>query len=137
MIRCLAILAIALAATAARAAPSPDQQALLGALERQARQENPAFAGFSPTRGQAFYLSQHTADPATPSCATCHGSQPTRAGRTPAGRSIEPMAASAAPDRYSRPSRVERWFRRECDQVLGRACTALEKGDFLSYMLSN
>jgi hypothetical protein len=31
---------------------------------------------------------------------------------------------------------VEKWFKRNCNDVAGRACTALEKGDVLTYLLS-
>jgi hypothetical protein len=30
---------------------------------------------------------------------------------------------------------VEKWFTRTCQDVLGRACTAQEKGDFITYMM--
>jgi hypothetical protein len=46
------------------------------------------------------------------------------------------MAASANPARYSDPAKVEKWFRRNCNEVLGRECSAQEKGDWLSYMIS-
>ena len=47
---------------------------------------------------------------------------------------IEPMAASVAPTRYADPAKVEKWFKRNCTEVLGRECTPLEKGDWLAYM---
>ena len=31
---------------------------------------------------------------------------------------------------------VEKWFKRNCNDVLKRACTAQEKGDFMAYVLS-
>ena len=31
---------------------------------------------------------------------------------------------------------TEKWFGRNCDSVIGRACTPLEKGDFISYMIA-
>jgi hypothetical protein len=45
------------------------------------------------------------------------------------------MAASASPKRYSDPAEVEKWFKRNCGDVLGRECTATEKGDVLVYLL--
>ena len=45
-----------------------------------------------------------------------------------------PMAASVSPARYADPAKVEKWFKRNCTEVLGRECTALEKGDWLAYM---
>ena len=51
-------------------------------------------------------------------------------------RPIEPMAVSVTPDRYTDPKKVAKWFRRNCKSVLGRECATLEKGDFLTFMIS-
>jgi len=112
------------------------RQMLLGRLADEAKRQNPGFAGFSAERGRSFYLAKHAEGGNTPSCASCHGASPRSEGRTPAGRSIDPMAVSLSPQRFNNPVRVERWFSRECDQVLGRACTATEKGDFITFMSS-
>jgi len=31
---------------------------------------------------------------------------------------------------------VEKWFRRNCNDVLNRACTASEQGDVLAYLMT-
>ena len=72
----------------------------------------------------------------TPACTSCHANDPRSAGRTPAGKAIEPVALSATPSRYADPAKVEKWFKRNCKEVLGRECTPQEKGDWLSFMLS-
>ena len=46
------------------------------------------------------------------------------------------MAASANPKRFTDAIEVEKWFKRNCGDVLGRECTAIEKGDVLAYLLS-
>jgi hypothetical protein len=130
------VLAIVLLACAAlvHAGPREDQ---LAAYAAEAKAADPAFAGFSAARGEAF----HRASPAsgnadTPSCTSCHGIDPRAAGKTRTGKPIDPMAVSATPDRYTDPAKVEKWFRRNCRQVLGRECSAQEKGDWLSWVLS-
>ena len=45
------------------------------------------------------------------------------------------MAASASTARYTDPAKTEKWFKRNCKEVLGRECTAREKGDWLAYMM--
>ena len=50
------------------------------------------------------------------------------------GKSIEPLAPAVNPQRFSNPAKVEKWFRRNCNDVLGRACTAQEKGDVLTWL---
>ena len=56
-------------------------------------------------------------------------------GRTPVGKVVEPLAPAANPDRLTDRREVEKWFKRNCTQVMGRECTAEEKGHFLTYLL--
>lgn len=110
---------------------------LLDVYGRQARQENPGFTEFSAQRGEAFYREVHkTGKAETPSCTSCHTTSPARAGLTRAGKTIAPMAVSVSPDRYTNERKVEKWFRRNCNSVLGRTCSATEKGDFITFMLT-
>lgn len=128
-----AALALTLAATAS-AGPREDQMTKYASAAKAA---NPAFAGFSAERGKTLHTQSFIGGkPDTPSCTSCHGKDPRAAGRTPAGKAIDPMAASAAPSRYTDPAKVEKWFKRNCNEVLGRECTAQEKGDWLSFMLA-
>jgi hypothetical protein len=46
------------------------------------------------------------------------------------------MALSVTPTRFSDRDKAEKWFARNCDSVLGRACTAGEKADFIAYLTS-
>lgn len=94
-------------------------------------------AEFSAERGKILHTQSFASGKAeTPACTTCHGKDPRAPGRTLAGKSIEPMAVSVTPSRYSDPTKVEKWFRRNCNEVLGRECSAQEKGDWLSFMRS-
>lgn len=47
----------------------------------------------------------------------------------------EAAARKANPDRLTDRREVEKWFKRNCTQVLGRECTAEEKGHFLTFLL--
>jgi mono/diheme cytochrome c family protein len=121
-------------ATTAFAAAGPGQQAVLAHYAALAKAADPQFAGFSAARGQAFFLAHHDASPDAPSCSACHTSDPTRPGQTRAGKAIDPMAVSVTPDRFTDLAKVEKWFRRNCETVLGRECTPFEKGDFIAFM---
>ncbi|MFN3397704.1 MAG: DUF1924 domain-containing protein, partial [Sulfurimicrobium sp.] len=103
-----------------------------------ARQENPQFREFSASRGENFYHAKHTPSNGKPvSCAACHTDNPKSAGRNEkTGKEILPMAPIANKARLTDPAKVEKWFKRNCGDVLGRPCTAQEKGDFLTYLLS-
>lgn len=103
-------------------------------LESAARIENPQFSGFSAERGKALYFRRSANSGASISCASCHGADPKKTGKTPAFRTIEPMAPIVAPLRFTDARKTEKWFRRNCDDVFKRACTAQEKGDFISWL---
>lgn len=119
------------------AAADPRRDAILAELSSQAKKEDPNFGGFSAERGGTFYRATHQGGkPETPSCTSCHGSSPQEKGKTRAGKDIEPMAVSKNSVRYTDKDNVEKWFGRNCNDVLGRVCTAEEKGDFLTFMMS-
>lgn len=107
--------------------------AILDGYRVTARQEDPTFKDFSATRGEKFYAAK-TGDVA---CASCHGASPKEHGRhATTGKDILPMAPAANAQRFSDAAKVEKWFRRNCNDVLKRACTAGEKGDFITYLAS-
>ena len=128
---CLSALIIPLASAAT---PRDD---LLASYAAAAKAAAPSFSGFSAARGEKLQEGKFTGGkPETPSCTTCHGDNPRGAGRTSAGKAIEALAVSVTPTRYTDSAKVEKWFKRNCTEVLGRECTPLEKGDWLSYMIS-
>jgi hypothetical protein len=107
---------------------------ILAGFEQQARQGSPDFKGFSSARGGQFFKSIHGNDW---SCATCHTEHPIGPGKhAKTGKVIQPLAPAANAKRFSDPAKVEKWFKRNCNDVLARSCTALEKGDVLTYLLS-
>lgn len=118
------------------AAADPARQAILDDYARQAASEPGDFAGFSAARGERLYLGPHSGGkPQTPSCAACHTADPRATGRhVNTGRPIEPMAVSVNPERFTDARDVEKRFARDCRNVLGRPCTATEKGDFITYL---
>lgn len=107
----------------------------LSAYASAAKAANPSFAGFSAARGKTLHTQSFTGGKAdTPSCTSCHGKDPLAAGQTLTGKAIKPLALSATPSRYADPAKVEKWFKRNCNEVLGRECTPQEKGDWLTYV---
>jgi hypothetical protein len=51
-------------------------------------------------------------------------------------RQLLPLAPSANPARFTNPWFAEKWFRKNCRLLLARDCTALEKGDVLTWLLT-
>ena len=128
-------LVLALAVPALAAAGPRDE--LLSRYKAEARKADASFSGFSAARGEALYRDRHAGGkPDTPACTSCHAKDPRTPGQTPTGKAIDPVAVSASPDRYTDSAKVEKWFRRNCNEVLGRQCTPVEKGDWLTWMIS-
>lgn len=128
-----AILSLSLSSTGF-AGPRDD---LLAQYASAAKAADPAFSGLSAARGKTLFLQTFTGGkPDTPSCTSCHGKDPRAPGQTLTGKSIEPVALSVSPTRYTDPVKVEKWFKRNCTEVMGRECSAREKGDWLSFMAS-
>lgn len=94
-----------------------------------------AQAGAAPSaaRGQAFFTQRHGGEW---SCASCHGERPVAAGRhASTGKPIEPLAPAANGQRFTDAAKVEKWFRRNCKDVLSRECSAAEKADVMAWLM--
>jgi mono/diheme cytochrome c family protein len=104
-------------------------------IARYAQDAGVPATALSPTRGAAFYRAEHrAADGTAKSCAGCHTADPRQAGKTRVGKRIEPLAPVANPARFTDAAKVEKWFRRNCMDVLQRECSAQEKGDFIAWL---
>ncbi|MBI2235509.1 MAG: DUF1924 domain-containing protein [Magnetospirillum sp.] len=123
----VAVLAAALP-VAALAADA--RQSILDTYAAQAK------APFSAERGEALFRTRWAGgDARTPSCTACHTDNPRQAGQNAkTGRPIAPVAVSATPKRFTDMAQVEKQFGRDCKTVLGRDCTPLEKGDYITFM---
>ncbi|WP_061532563.1 DUF1924 domain-containing protein [Collimonas arenae] len=87
-----------------------------------------------PARGQQLFITRHGREW---SCASCHGAVPTQAGKhASTGKPINAMAPAFNPERFTDAAKSEKWFRRNCNDVVGRECTAAEKADVLSWLLT-
>jgi hypothetical protein len=133
-ISCASVFAL-LAAAALAAAPAfaETPAAVLASLQQEAATTS-GFQGFSGTRGENFFKTRHGNEW---SCSSCHTDNPSASGKhAKTGKAIEPLAPSANAERFTNPRKVDKWFKRNCNDVLGRVCTAQEKGDVLHYLLS-
>lgn len=117
---------LAVALPVARAA---DIDSLLGDYR------NAGASGFSAARGKALWMKSRDTDGEQRACSSCHQSDPATTGKhVQTGKTIEPMAPSVNPERFSSRAKVEKWFRRNCKWTLGRECTSQEKGDVLTWL---
>ncbi len=121
--------------TSAFAIAASGQNAVLTRYAELAKAADAQFAEFSADRGKAFFFATHSqGSTETPSCTTCHTQDPRNMGQTRAGKDILPMAVSKTADRFTDFEKTEKWFGRNCQSVLGRQCTAVEKGDFITFL---
>lgn len=83
-------------------------------------------------KGRTFFTSPHGGEW---SCASCHGTPPTAQGKhASTGKSIAPLAPAFNPKAFTDTAKVDKWFRRNCNDVLSRECSAGEKADLLAYL---
>lgn len=132
-VRFLPSLAIIFLAAAPALALAESAADFLKQYEAAARQEA-GFQAFSPRRGESLFRATHGREW---SCTSCHTQNPTTAGQhAKTDKPIAPLAPAANAERFTRPDKVEKWFKRNCNDVLGRTCSAQEKGDVLAYLVS-
>ena len=97
----------------------------------QYREQGAATA--NPAKGEVLWFKSN----GDRSCASCHGESPAEQGRHAKTRkTIEPMAPTVNPERYTDPKKIEKWFLRNCKWTYSRVCTPQEKADILSWLAS-
>lgn len=93
-----------------------------------------AGVGVQPARGQLLFTTMHGKEW---SCATCHSSAPTVEGKhATTGKLISPLAPAFNPERFTDIAKSDKWFRRNCNDVMGRECTSVEKADVLAWLMT-
>ena len=106
---------------------------VLAALKAEAS-GMPGFQEFSAERGEKFFKTKHNHNL---SCSPCHTDNPAAQGKhSETDKIIKPLAPAANEERFTDMKKVAKWFKRNCNDVLDRECTAQEKGDVLAYLLT-
>ena len=124
------LVALALAAGLVTAAHAVTPAELLAAYS--------AKAGTAPVpeRGQKMFTTNFGRELGL-SCSSCHGAVPTGAGKDEVtGKKIEPLAPAFNPKRFTDNAKVELNFRLNCKDFVGRECSAAEKADLLSWLMT-
>lgn len=98
----------------------------------QQQYSNEAKQAASAIRGEKLFTSKHGKDW---SCATCHNAPPTTDGKhASTDKTIAPLAPAFNAKRFTDEAKVNKWFKRNCNDVLSRECTSLEKADTMAYL---
>jgi len=103
------------------------------AAQQLSRWSAQAGAAGDAEQGRAFFTSRHGGQW---SCSSCHGNPPVKTGQhASTGKDIAPLAPAFNPRAFTDSARVDKWFRRNCNDVLKRECSAVEKADVLAYLI--
>jgi len=105
---------------------------------RQKAYQAEGASDFSASRGEEMWHKEFP-DPKKPgekrTCGTCHTDNLKNKGKhARTGKVIDPLSPSVNSERFTDQKFIEKWFKRNCKWVVGRECTAQEKGDFLEYL---
>jgi uncharacterized membrane protein len=85
-------------------------------------------------KGEAFFKARHGQEW---QCSSCHGKSPMTSGRhASTDKVIEPLAPAANAKRFTDSAKVEKWFRRNCKDVLARECAPSEKANVLAWLIT-
>jgi hypothetical protein len=133
-IHVLILLFVAVAGLASLSASAQTPDEILTAIKTDAKNSNAAFKEFSAERGANFFKQKHANEL---SCVSCHTDNPAAAGKhAKTGKIIKALAPAANAERFTDTAKVEKWFKRNCNDVLDRVCTPQEKGDVITYLLT-
>jgi hypothetical protein len=88
----------------------------------------------SPARGEQFFNAKHGKEW---SCASCHENLPNHDTKhIVTGKVIKSLSPNSNPSRFTDEAKADKWFKRNCNDVLGRDCTAQEKADVLAWLMT-
>lgn len=118
-------------------ADSASAQKLADKYAAIAKNIDPTSKGASAEDGKAFFNRELTIKGKQVACASCHTANPAETGKhIVTKKSIKPLAPSANPERFANVDKVEKNFEKHCLDIIGRDCTAQEKANFITYLLS-
>lgn len=125
------IFALIISITQSACAETPAQ--ILAEIKVEAASTQ-GFQDFSAQRGEDFFKTKHGNEL---SCTSCHTTNPAAQGKhAKTDKPIKPLAPAANEERFTEIKKVQKWFKRNCNDVLDRLCTPQEQGDVLAYLLT-
>jgi hypothetical protein len=92
---------------------------------------------FSAEVGREFYLKRRTFQANDYTCSGCHTEDPKKEGKhIETKKPVKPLAPAVNPERFVNVQKVGKNFTDHCMNLHGRDCTAYEKGNFITYLMS-
>ena len=110
----------------------------LNSLKQEVLQENPKFTGFDAKRGEEIFTSKHIGKKGKEiSCTSCHTINLNNSGEnTFTGKTIEPLSPKANPKRFTDVKEIEKWMKRNFNDVYNREEKKKKKGDVITYIIN-
>ncbi len=103
-------------------------------INSQANEVDNLYKNGSAKEGQILFESKNKGSNFE-SCTACHTNNPKVVGKhAKTGKDIEPMATIVNPNRFTDLAKVEKWFKRNCNDVLKRECLSNEKSNVIAYL---
>lgn len=98
---------------------------------------NPSFTTPSAEDGKVFFNREIGVKGKKVACASCHTANPANTGKhIVTGKPIRPLAPAVNPKRFSDLDKVEDKFVEHCNEITGSDCTAQEKANFITYLIT-
>ncbi|MFA6179900.1 MAG: DUF1924 domain-containing protein [Candidatus Methylopumilus sp.] len=102
-----------------------------------AKNIDPNSAGLSAEDGKDFFNREITIKGKQVACASCHTANPADNGKhIVTNKPIRPLSPVVNEKRFASIDKVEKNFTKHCNDIIGRDCTAQEKGNFIAYLLT-
>jgi hypothetical protein len=103
-----------------------------------AKSVNPEYAGASAADGKFFYNRKiKLANGKETSCSSCHTANPADAGKhIVTGKAIKPLSPVVNAKRFTDIDKVEDQFTQHCNDIIGSDCSAKEKADYITYVMT-
>jgi hypothetical protein len=104
----------------------------------QAIAENKDFPGPSAEEGKIFFNNKvKAANGKETACASCHTTNPADNGKNIlTGKVIQPLSPVVNAKRFADFEKVEAKFAQHCVDILGQDCTAAQKANYITYVLT-
>lgn len=110
----------------------------LSSLKQEVLKTEPNFKTFDAKRGEGIFKSKHIGKKGKEiSCESCHTTNLANNGENIfTGKTIEPLSPKANPKRLTDISEIEKWLKRNFNDVYNKEGTPMEKGDVITYIMS-
>ncbi|MDX9813879.1 MAG: DUF1924 domain-containing protein [Sulfurimonas sp.] len=110
----------------------------LDSLKEEVLKTDLSFKSFDYQRGENIFLSKHIGKKGElVSCASCHGTDLSKASQNHfTGKTIDALSPKANPKRFTEKKEIEKWLKRNFNDVYNREGSALEKGDVITYIIN-